>query len=127
MCMKINLRYAIVGIAALAIGFLVGRGTGQDAGLTDTGAYSRSSTFENDALGFLNWFRLMGRDEIPHEELVRNVQILESKAIASDKLLAFKGQKSKAEQGGADQPATAPESKSEGKRKSKPESKPRSQ
>ena len=33
----------------------------------------------------------------------------------------------KAEQGGADQPATAPESKLEGKKKSKPESKPRSQ
>ena len=95
--MKINLRYSIAVIAALTIGFLVGHGTGQSEDLTAAGEVIGSSTFENDALGFLNWFRLNGRDEIPHEELVRNVQILESRAIVSDKILAFKAKEPKAE------------------------------
>ena len=114
-------------IAALAIGFLVGRGTGQDTGLLSTGESNKISTFENDALGFLNWFRLNGRDEIAHEVLVRNLRILESKAIQTDKLIAFRDQESKTEPDGADQSVTAEESESDGNQKPKPESEGHSQ
>jgi len=108
--MKIKLKYSIGVIAALAIGFLVGRGTTQDSDVKSPSERNRGSTFENDALGFLNWFRLNGRDEISHEVLVQNLRILESKAIASDKLIAFRAQKSKTQQTSENQLPTLPES-----------------
>ena len=124
--MRPNPKCAIAVITALVLGLLVGRGFSPSGSPATSPAPARTSKFENDALGFLNWFRIEGRAEISHEVLIRNLQILESKAIASGKLLAFKSSESNAEQVDAVQPATAVDSKAEGGKESKPESEGRS-
>ena len=96
--MRPNPKCAIAVITALVLGLLVGRGFSPSGSPATSPEPARTSEFENDALGFLNWFRIEGRAEISHDQLIRNLQILESKAIASGKLLAFKSSESNAEQ-----------------------------
>jgi hypothetical protein len=91
--MNSNLKCGAIAILALAIGFFVGRGSKAHDGSAPEIKSDQVSVFEHEALSFLNWFRIEGRSGISHEELVRNLRILESKAIASGKLLVFKDQK----------------------------------
>ncbi len=96
--MNSNLKCLAIALVGLAAGFFVGRGA-QSSKVSVAGPQSANvSIFENDALGFINWFRINGRDEISKDELVRNLRILESKAIASGKLIAYKSSQSDAEQ-----------------------------
>lgn len=88
--MNSNRKLAIVAVAALTIGLLVGRETNNSDSPTASHKIQTQLTFEKDALGFINWYRIQGRDEIPHEVLTQNLGILESKAIASGKLITFR-------------------------------------
>lgn len=95
--MKTNLKFGSAVAAALLTGFLIGRDNPAASPPQPSVSSPQVSNFENDALGFLNWFRLSGRDEIAKNELVRNLRILESKAIASGKLIAFRKSSSQEE------------------------------
>lgn len=89
--MNPNLKFGAAVAASLVVGFFVGRENQSTSHQEPAHPSAEAADFENDALGFLNWFRLSGRDEITKDELVRNLGILESKAIASGKLIAFRG------------------------------------
>jgi hypothetical protein len=89
--MNTNLKFGAAIAASLITGFFIGRENPAASHPQLSLSSPKVSNFENDALGFLNWFRLSGRDEITKNELVRNLRILESKAIASGKLIAFRG------------------------------------
>jgi len=104
-------RYAVVSVPSIAAGFIACRTYHEYDGRKGV-PQSAVSTFEADALGFVNWYRIMGRDAIPHEELTRNLQVLESKAVASGRLIVtHKPGDEPAQQGAPGQPATRPESK----------------
>jgi hypothetical protein len=92
--MNANLKCLAIALVGLASGFFVGRGAKSSKGPVAGPQSANVSIFESDALGFINWFRINGRDEISKDELVRNLRILESKAIASGKLIAFKSSQS---------------------------------
>ena len=83
------LSYTITALLSAGVGLIACRAW-SGSGATPTVQQASSSSFEADALGFVNWYRLMGREKISHEELTRNLQILESKAIASGRLIAAK-------------------------------------
>lgn len=89
--MNTNLKFGAAIAASLITGFFIGRDHPAASHPQLSLSSPKVSNFENDALGFLNWFRLSGRDDITKNELVRNLRILESKAIASGKLIAFRG------------------------------------
>lgn len=80
-------RYAVVSVLSIAAGFIACR-TYQERDGTKYVPQPAVSPFEDNALGFVNWYRIMGRNAIPLEELTRNLQILESKALASGKLIS---------------------------------------
>ena len=90
-------RYAVVSVLSIAGGFFACRTFHESDGAKVTPLPS-ASTFESEALGFVNWYRIQGRDAIPHQELIRNLQILESKAIASGQLISTHSTNSNAEQ-----------------------------
>jgi hypothetical protein len=89
-------RHVAVSILSAAVGFIACHMLRESNG-SNTASATSVSTFESDALGFVNWYRIMGRESIPHEELTRNLQILETKAIASGKLISDHTPKKKAE------------------------------
>jgi hypothetical protein len=80
-------RYTVVSILSLVVGFLACRML-QNSDAPEHAPNSSSTTFESEALGFVNWYRIEGREQIPHEVLIRNLQILESKAVASGQLIS---------------------------------------
>ena len=123
--MTSSLRYTIVSLLSLAVGFFACR-TIHKSNEPEKTPNSSASSFQSDALGFVNWYRMEGRDAIPHEVLIRNLQILESKAVASGQLLSTRATKDSAEQAGTGQPATRSQSKSEGSDKPQPEAEGRS-
>ena len=123
--MTSSLRYTMVSMLSLAVGFFACR-TVQKADEPEVTPNSSASSFQSDALGFVNWYRIEGRDAIPHEVLIRHLQILESKAVASGELLSTRATKDSAEQAGTGQPATRSQSKSEGSDKPQPEAEGRS-
>ena len=93
-------RYTVVSFLSIAIGFVACRML-QSYDAPEHVPSSSSSTFESEALGFVNWYRIEGRDAIPHEVLIRNLQILESKAVASGQLISTPIAKKSAEQAGS--------------------------
>jgi hypothetical protein len=95
--MTSSLRYTIVSTLSLAVGFFACQ-TFQKSDEPEKTPNSSASSFESDALGFVNWYRIEGREAIPHEVLIRNLQILESKAIASGQLISARTSENSAEQ-----------------------------
>lgn len=81
------LRYTFVSIISLTIGFFACRML-ENRDASEHAPNASPSHFESEALGFVNWYRIEGREAIPHEVLITNLQILESKAIASGKLIS---------------------------------------
>jgi hypothetical protein len=93
-------RYTVVSILSIVVGFFACRML-QNYDAPKHVPSQSSSTFEFEALGFVNWYRIEGRDAIPHEVLIRNLHILESKAVASGQLISTRTAKKSAEQVGS--------------------------